>query len=92
MLLDAETVQKWEDAPRAVTLTNGQWSKLACYILMTTQHRKGEREAWESLAKETKPDGSPAFKNAAGNAQYYAELETELDTIRKIIDGCPDRA
>lgn len=76
----------WEKEVRAVTLTNEQWNTLVCYILMTTQHRKGEREAWESLAAETNPDGSVKFKNAAGNAKYYADLEEELEEIRRIIE------
>lgn len=77
----------WENEERSVTLTNDQWCTLTCYLLMTTNHRKGEREAWESLAKETNEDGSPKFKNAADNAEYYAELEEELEIIRKAIDG-----
>ena len=77
----------WENTPRSVTLTNEQWIKLTCYILMTTQHRKGEREAWEKLAKETNDDGTPLFKNAASNAEFYRELEVELEAIRKAIDN-----
>lgn len=79
-------VQTWETTPRPVTLTNEQWSLLTCYILMTTQHRKKEREAWESLAKETNEDGTPTFKNAASNAEFYEELETKLEEIRLAID------
>lgn len=77
----------WENTPRTVTLTNEQWCKLTCYILMTTQHRKGEREAWEKLAKETNDDGTPLFKNAASNAEYYRTLEIELGEIRRAIDA-----
>lgn len=79
-------ITAWEKQERAVTLTNDQWNTLVCYILSTTQHRKGEREAWESLAKETNEDGSPRFKNAAGNAEYYAELEVKLGEIIKEIE------
>ena len=79
-------VQTWETTPRPVTLTNEQWSLLTCYILMTTQHRKKEREAWERLAKETEEDGTPTFKNAASNAEFYEELETKLEEIRLTID------
>lgn len=82
----AEAVKAWENEERAVTLTNDQWNTLTCYILMTTQHRKGEREAWESLAKETNEDGTPKFKNAASNAKYYADLEKKLEVIRNVID------
>lgn len=81
------TVEEWGQKERAVTLTNDQWQTLTCYILMTTQHRKGEREAWESLAREVNDDGSPRFKNAAANAEYYAELEEQLQEIKNIIDA-----
>lgn len=71
----------------AVELTNHQWNTLVCYILMTTQHRKGEREAWEELAKKIDENGQPVFKNAQSNAEYYAELETALAEIRTAIDN-----
>jgi hypothetical protein len=77
---------EWERTPRAVTLTNDQWSILTCYILMTTQHRKCEREAWEKLSEEKREDGTPRFPNAADNARYYGELEDKLTAIRLKID------
>ena len=79
-------VEIWENTERAVTLTNEQWNKLTCYILMTTQYRKREREAWEALSKELDDDGTPRFKHAASNAQYYAELDADLEKIKEIID------
>ena len=69
-----------------VELTGNQWNRLSCYIHMTTQHRKGEREAWESLAKETDETGKPTFPNAQSNADYYKELETSLQEILEAID------
>ncbi len=72
---------------RTVELTSDQLNTLVCYILMTTQHRKGEREAWQSLAKEKNEDGTPVFKNAQSNAEYYEELETNLDEIKEILDN-----
>lgn len=80
-------IAAWEKQERAVTLTNDQWNTLVCYILSTTQHRKGEREAWESLAAELNEHGEPRFPNAAGNAEYYADLEVELDKIIKAIEN-----
>lgn len=70
-----------------ITLTSEQWNILTCYILMTTQHRKGEKEAWEKLAQEKDENGQPRFKNAQSNADFYEKLEKELETIRNIIDG-----
>lgn len=70
-----------------VELTREQRNTLACYILMTTQYRKGEREAWEKLAKEMNEDGTPTFKNAESNAKYYADLELRLEEIKNILDN-----
>ena len=70
-----------------VTMSTEDWNSLVCYIIMTSHHRKSEREAWETLAKEVNEDGSPVFKNAAANAAYYDELEAKLDRIVKIIEG-----
>lgn len=72
-----------------IILTHEQATSLTCYLLMTTNYRKDEREAWERLATETKPDGTPKFPNAPGNARYWAELEQELDAIQKAIDDAP---
>lgn len=80
-------MKDYENTERSVTLTNGQWNLLTTYLLMTTQHRKGEREAWEKLSEEKEADGTPTFKNAASNAEWYARLEVELEKMRKVIDG-----
>lgn len=69
-----------------VELTNEQVNTLVCYILMTTQHREKEREAWEELSKEMNKDGTPKFKNAKSNAEYYADLEFKLEEIRNVLD------
>lgn len=70
-----------------VELTQEQVNTLVCYILMTTQHREKEREAWEELAKEMNEDGIPKFKNAKSNAEYYAKLEEKLTEIKIILDN-----
>lgn len=82
-----ETAEEFGREKSAVTMTNDQWSTLVCYILMTTQHRKGEREAWEAMVNDKYEDGTPLFPHAANNARYYAELETKLDEIRELIEG-----
>jgi hypothetical protein len=76
----------WENTKKAIELTNEQWNTLTCYILMTTTHRKEEREAWQKLAAETDENGKPKFKNAASNARYYENLEKTLEDIRNAID------
>ena len=71
----------------AVELTNHQWNILVCYIHMTTQHRKGEREAWQELARESDENGQPIYKNAESNANFYESLEYTLADIVKAIDN-----
>lgn len=74
---------------KTVTMTHEQWITLTSYLLMTTNYRKSEREAWETLATEMESDGTLSFPNAPGNARFWAETEQELETIRKIIDDAP---
>lgn len=86
-IIDSDDADEWENTEKTVTLTNAQWNTLSCYILMTTQYRKRELEAWEALSKETNEDGIPKFKLAADNASYYRELEPKLEAILKAIDN-----
>lgn len=76
----------WEQQSKAVTLTNELCSTLQCYILMTTNYRKGEIEAWEKLAQETDENGAPKFKNAASNAQFWRDMEIQLQQIYTAAD------
>ena len=71
---------------RSVTLTEDQWSTITTYILMTTQYRKGERGAWLELMQERRADGSIKFPNAESNARFWADMEKDLDLIRREID------
>lgn len=84
--MNKQEMKSWENTERSVTLTNEEWSLLTCYLLMTTNHRKDEREAWERLSTEMNEDGTPVFKNAASNAKFYADLEPKLEKIRNAID------
>ena len=74
---------------RTITLTHEQAVKLTSYILMTTNYRKGEREAWASLSAEKAPDGTLRYPNAPGNYKFWEEMERDLEAIRKIIDDSP---
>lgn len=73
---------EWDAQERAVTLTNDEWNTLTCYLMQTTKHRTGERDAWQSLAEEKNPDGTPKFPNAPKNAAYWQEV---IDTMERII-------
>lgn len=66
-----------------VTLTQDEIATIACYILMTTQYRAREAEAWEKLASERNPDGSTKFPNAPSNARYWYEQNGQLNAILK---------
>lgn len=69
-----------------VILTNDQIFALTVYLLTTTRARQDKVETWERLAAETKPDGTPQYKNAAANADYCrtqsADIESILSTLR----------
>ena len=81
-----EPAKPWEEQERTVTLTNELCNMLQCYILMTTNHRKDEVEAWEKLAQETDENGAPKFKNAASNAQFWRDMEIQLQQIYTAAD------
>ena len=79
-------LEEWNAKEKTVTLTNGEWSTLTTYLLMTTKHREGEAKAWAELAEEREEDGSVKYKNAASNAQFWRETIEALEGIRKKID------
>lgn len=68
-------------------LTEEQADALDLYLLMTTKYRKGEREAWESLAKERNEDGMLKFPNAPSNANFWKEKNETIENILKILQG-----
>lgn len=68
-------------------LTEEQADALDLYLLMTTNYRKGEREAWESLAKERTEDGTLKFPNAPSNAVFWKEQNETIENILKILQG-----
>ena len=72
-----------------INMTHEQACNLVCYLLMTTNYRHREREAWERLAEEQDENGEQKFPNAAKNAQFWADTDAELEQIIKIIDDAP---
>lgn len=83
---DSTETISWEEQPKTVTLTNELCSTLQCYILMTTKHREGELKAWEELAQETDGNGAHKFKNAASNAQFWRDMEPQLQQILEALN------
>lgn len=53
---------------------------------MTTKHREGELKAWEELAQETDENGAPKFKSAASNAQFWRDMELQLQQILEVLN------
>lgn len=80
-------LEAWGNENRSVTLTNEQWNTLVCYLRMSTEFREGERDAWQRLAEEKNPDGSPKFKNAADNAAFWQETIAALEAMIPKLDG-----
>lgn len=79
--------KQWENQERSVTLTNAEWNRLSCFIVMSTNYREGERAAWLELAGEKHPDGTPVFPKAPEMAEYWKDMNEDLYRMRKIIDG-----
>lgn len=72
---------------RSVTLTNEQWTFLGTYIVMTNSIRVRERDTCLELAEKTNPDGTPKYKNAADNAEFWDEMIEHLKVMLPKIDG-----
>lgn len=78
---------EWKQKPATVTMTNEEWNLLSAYLIMSTNHRKGEAEAWAELATEKDENGQPTFKNAASNAEFWQKIITEMEKAIKTIDS-----
>lgn len=83
---ELKSIEEWDAKEKTVTLTNGEWSTLTTYLLMTMKYREGEAKAWEELAEEREEDGSVKYKNAKSNARFWRETIETLEEIRKKID------
>ena len=81
------SLKEWQQKTATVTMTNEEWSLLSTYLLMSTNHRKGEAEAWAKLATEKDENGEPTFKNAASNAEFWQEIITGMEKAIKTIDS-----
>ena len=55
---ESKSIKEWCAKEKTVTLTNGEWSKLTTYLLLSKNHREGEAKAWAELAEEREEDGS----------------------------------
>lgn len=69
-----------------VKLTHKEWNELDTFILMTTNWRSSQIEAYEKLAKVKDENGNPKFVYAESNAQFYREMDERLKKIQKEIN------
>ena len=72
---------EWKDKKRSVTLTNGEWSRLSVFLLMSTHFREQERDGWRKLAEERDEFGNVVFRNAESNADFW---QSQIDLIAKV--------
>lgn len=72
---------------KTITLTHDQATTLVSYILMTTNYRAGEKNAWEALSKELNEDGTPRYPNAKNNYEFWEEMGAAIEEIKEIINN-----
>ena len=70
-----------------VTLTEKQIDKLKCYLNMQKQTRIREQNSWAESAKEKNPDGTPKYKHAENNAQWWQETNAALDEVVEVLNN-----
>lgn len=79
--------EKFEGQRISADLLESQWSALICYLLMSTNYRERERNAWKELSQERADDGvTPKYKHAASNTAFWDEMIKSLDEIMEKID------
>lgn len=78
---------EWKDKKRSVTLTNGEWSGLSVFLLMSTHFREQERDGWRKLAEERDEFGNVVFRNAESNADFW---QSQIDLIAKVQNALND--
>lgn len=74
---------------KTITLTHEDAVKLECFLLMTTNYRRNEAEAWFKLAEEKNEDGTPCFKNARSNAEWWEDLCARMEDIIRTTSTAP---
>lgn len=76
-----------DDKRIPVVLTGNQWQKLSTYLLMSAKYREGERDAWRELSIRKLEDGTPEYKNATSNADFWEEMIADLSVILEAIEN-----
>ena len=76
---------------KTITLTHGDAVKLECFLLMTTNYRRNEAEAWFKLAEEKNEDGIKTIITITGTITTITDAITiitgtiTMDIINPIL-------
>lgn len=81
-----KSLEEWRAEERSVTLTNSQWVALTTYLVKSANYRIKEIENYEKLAERKDSNGFPEHKDASHCAEYWKNIDAELEVIRKKID------
>ena len=68
-----------------IEMTRDEAQDLEVFLLMTTQYRLGEAQAWSKLAVEKEPDGTPTFQSAESNARFWTNMEATMKSVQDHI-------
>lgn len=70
-----------------IKLTEEQAMDLRMYLMLTTQYRKKELDAWNELSNERNPAGTLRYPNAPSNAEYWQGLNKTINEIQNKLTG-----
>lgn len=69
-----------------IELTEQQASDLSFYLFASRSFRKEEQHACEELAAELNEDGTPRYKNMAINAQFWKDMNSQMNNVQEVIN------
>lgn len=72
---------------KTIELTYEEIATISCYISDGAITAKSRSEKWEEYAKEKNPDGSPKFKLAKRNSQFWREESDRLNAVKNKLEG-----
>ena len=73
-----------------IELTEEQIDSLRFYLLITKEKRQEEEDMWKESAEE-KQEGTEKQRVAESNADFFKEMNKDLEEIMKVLDnaeGC----
>lgn len=70
---------------KTLTLTLEQLFEIEDCMIIAKERCKREREVWAKASLEKNPDGTPTYKNAKSNAEYFDEKISKINEIMKML-------